>query len=333
MVDLRFEELANQVSILKVFQARSVVYKKLNKTLLISYSPLSELVGTEVFVKHENHNPTGSFKVRGAVNFMHHVPREIREQGIVVATKGNHGLAMAWAARQNGIMCNVVVPKNNNPEINHAILAEGAQLIEQGEDFYEAQNYCEELAESAGFFYLRQGNEPDILNGLGTMGLEIFEDLPDVDIIFMPVGGGSGCAALALVAKTINPEIKIVGVQSENAPAFYQSWKEGKRVIIERAETFADGLAARSVFEVPYILLQSRIDEVVLLSEKEIREGVKKALTLTHNLAEPAGAVSIAAVIKLRKNLAGKKIVAVMTGGNINCNQLIDVVENGCKKG
>ncbi len=330
MIDSRFEKLATQVNLLNVYKARKVVYRKLKRTLLASYPSFSKIIGTDIYIKHENHNPTGSFKVRGAVNFMHHVPTEIRKSGIVVATKGNHGLAVAWAARKQGILCNVVVPENNNPQINMAIQAEGAQLIEKGEDFYEAQNYCEELAENAGFFYLRQGNEPEILNGLGTMGLEILEDIPDADVILMPVGGGSGCASLALVVKSINPEVKIIAVQSEQAPAFYLSWKEGKRIITDRAETFADGLAARSVFEVPYLILKDRIDDVVLVSEEEIKKGVELALSLTHNLAEPAGAVTLAAALKIRDKLAGKKVVAVMTGSNINCDQLTAVVESTC---
>ncbi len=331
MIDQRFQELAQHVNLLNIYKARKVVYQKLKRTLLASYPSFSEIIGTEIFIKHENHNPTGSFKVRGAVNYMHHVPQDIRKSGIVVATKGNHGLAVAWAAREQGILCNVVVPENNNPQINRAIQAEGAQLIEKGIDFYEAQNYCEELAENAGFFYLRQGNEPEILNGLGTMALEIFEDLPDVETILMPVGGGSGCAALALVAKSINPDVRIIAVQAEKAPAFYLSWKEGKRVITDKADTFADGLAARSVFEVPYVILKDRVDKVVLVNENEIKKGVNLALTLTHNLAEPAGAVTLAAALKIKDDLAGKKVVAVMTGGNINCEQLVTVVESECK--
>ena len=182
---------------------------------------------------------------------------------------------MAWAAQERGIFCNVVVPENNNPDINAEILSYGAQLIEHGNDFYEAQDYCEELAENTGMFHLRQGNEPALINGIATMGLEIFEELPDVDVILMPIGGGTGCSALAKVIEGINPKVELIGVQAERMPSFYESWRKGKKVVVQSADTVAEGLAARSVFEVPYIILKDRIKDVILLSEEELLDGVR----------------------------------------------------------
>lgn len=317
-----YADLIRQVNMLEIFKARRVVEQVLKRTHLTFYKRLSEDLDATLYVKHENHLPTNSFKVRGAVNFMAQVSPEIQKQGIAVATRGNHGLAVAWAAQERGIFCNVVVPVNNNPQVNAEILAYGAQLIEQGHDFYESQDYCEELAENMGMYYLRQGNEPLLITGIASMGIEILEELPDVDVIIMPIGGGTGCAALAKVIEGINPAVKLIGVQAERMPAFYESWKQGRNVIVPSADTLAEGLAARSVFEAPYFILKDRISDVVLLSEEELVEGVRLALRYTHNLSEVAGAAAIAAAFKIKEQLAGKKVVAVMTGSNMNVHRL-----------
>jgi threonine dehydratase len=317
-----YEVLSGEVNLLGVLRARTVIGRYLNRTNLIYYSELSRLVGCDVYVKHENHNPTGSFKIRGALNFFHHMSKEELETGVLVATRGNHGLAMAWAARWFNVPCTVVVPERNNPEINRIVESFGADLIVHGSDFYDAQSYCEELVDSAGYYYVEQGNEPEILNGLGTMGLEIFEDLPDVDVIICPIGGGSGCASLVKVAQAVNPKVEIIGVQPERAAAFYASWKRGEWTTIETAQTVADGLAARSVFQLAYAIMKDHISDVVLLTEEEILEGVRLALQSTHNLAEAAGAASIAGAVKINERLAGKKVALIMSGGNLDHEHL-----------
>jgi len=324
----KYEALSTRVNLARTLMAKSVVERYLNRTNLIYYSELSRIIGCEAFIKHENHNPTGSFKIRGALNFFHHMSREELEAGILVATRGNHGLAMAWAGQWFNVPCTVVVPEGNNPEINRIIERYGAELIVHGEDFYDAQSYCEELVDSAGYYYVQQGNEPEILNGLATMGLEILEDLPDVDTIICPIGGGAGCASILKTARAIRPDIEIIGVEPQNVPYFYQSWKQGEIVTLDEAHTIADGLAARSVFHLPYVILKDAINEVVLLSEDEILEGVRMALTATHNLAECAGAVSLMAAYKLGDRLAGKKVVMIMSGANMNTETLKQVI--GC---
>lgn len=321
------EALLSQVNMLEVFKARHTVERTIKRSHLTHYKRLSDEIGACVCVKHENHLPTNSFKIRGAVNFMERAPAEILQKGIVVATRGNHGLAIAWAAHQKNIFCNVVVPENNNPDINAMILSYGAQLIEKGEDFYAAQDYCEELSESTGLYYLRQGSEPSLITGIATMGLEIFEEVPDVEVIVMPIGGGTGCSALAKVIENINPKVELIGVQAEKMPSFYESWQQGKRVIVPSADTVAEGLAARSIFDVPYAILRDRIKDVVLLSEEELLEGVRLALRHTQNLCEVAGAAAIAATFKIKERLAGKKVVAVMTGGNLSLGQLADILK------
>lgn len=325
-MDRIYREQAQQVNMLEIFKARRIVEHALRRTHLTYYKMLSDELKASLYIKHENHLPTNSFKVRGAVNFMAHVPSDIQKKGIVVATRGNHGFAVAWAAQEQGIFCNVVVPEHNNPDINAAILSCGAQLIEHGSDFYETQDYCEELSENTGMYYLRQGNEPRLINGTATMGIEIFEELPDVDVIIAPIAGGSGCAALARVIEGINPDVELIGVQAERMPSFYESWRQGKKVIVPKAETVAEGLAARSVFEVPYLILKDKIKEVVLLSEEELLEGVRTALRHTQNLAEIAGAASLAGAFKIKERLGGKKVVAVMTGGNMSLARLTQVL-------
>jgi threonine dehydratase len=248
------------------------------------------------------------------------------EAGVLVATRGNHGLAMAWAGRFFHVPCTVVVPEGNNPEINRIVESFGADLIVHGHDFYDAQSYCDELVDSAGYYYVEQGNEPEILNGLGTMGLEIFEDLPEVDVIICPIGGGSGCASLVKVAQAVNPAVEIIGVQPERAAAFYESWQKGERVRLETADTVADGLAARSVFQLPFAIMKDSITDVVLLSEDEILQGIRLAIETTHNLAEGAGAASLAAALKIKDRLAGKKVALVMSGGNLDHEHLLQAM-------
>ncbi len=319
----KYRERAESVNFLNIYKARKAVYQSLKKTHLIHYPGLSQMTGAEIYIKHENHNPTGSFKIRGAVNFMASLSDEVREKGVIVATRGNHGLATAWAARNEGIFCNVVVPINNNPEINSVIKGLGAELMQHGKDFYETQVYCEELADEMGYYYIEQGNEPGVLNGLGTMGLEIFEDLPEVDTIIVPVGGGGGCASLIRVAQAINPGVNIIGVVAEKAPSLKLSLEKGELVTTEAAETFADGLAARSIFQIPYLIIKDTISEVVAVTEKELIQGVLLSLTQTHNLAEGAGASGIACALKIKEKLAGRKVVIIMTGANLDRKHLL----------
>ncbi len=329
----KYEKAGEQVSIKGVLKAREAISHYIQRTNLIYYSELSRLLGCDAFVKHENHMPTGSFKIRGAINFFHTIPKQKVESGVLVSTRGNHGLAMAWAARWFNVPCTVVVPENNNPETNRIIESFGSELIVRGKDFYDAQFYCDELVAAAGYYYVEQGNEPEMLNGIGTMGLEIFEEQSDVDVIICPIGGGAGCASLLKVAQAINPGVEIIGVQAEKAPAFSMSLQQGDWVVIDKAETIADGLAARSVFQLPYMIMKDHIKDVVLLTENEILEGITLALATTHNLAEAAGAASIMAAMKRKDKLAGKKVALIMSGGNLDKVHLEQALKHSSDRG
>ena len=309
-----------------IIAARKVVAGFLKQTPLIHYPELSERLGFQAYIKHENHHPTGSFKVRGGLNFMHHLPQAQREKGVLTATRGNHGQSIAYAATQFGVKATVVVPHGNNPEKNSAMRAFGAELIEHGNDFDEALALCETLQAERGLYYVHPCMEPGLFHGVGTYSLEIFESLPNVDAIIVPIGGGSGCCGAITVAKAINPKVKVIGVQAENAPAIYRSWKTGQRVETDSCDTIADGLATRVPFSLPFSIIKKGIHDMVLLSEEELKEGIRLALRWTHNLAEGAGASPIAAAHKLTDTLAGKNVVMVMSGGNLDTETLKKVL-------
>ena len=310
------------VTFQEIIAARSVVTQFLKPTPLIHYPELSDRLGFQAYIKHENHHPTGSFKVRGGLNFMHHLPQAQRENGVLTATRGNHGQSIAYAAAQFGVKSTVVVPHGNNPEKNSAMRAFGAELIEHGKDFDEALALCETLQAERGLYYVHPCMELPLFHGVGTYSLEIFESLPSVDAIIVPIGGGSGCCGAITVAKAVNPNVKVIGVQAENAPAIYRSWKTGQCVKTDSCDTVADGLATRSPFPLPFSIIQDGIHDIVLLSEAELEEGIRLALRWTHNLAEAAGASPIAAAHKLTDTLAGKNVVMVMSGGNLDTETL-----------
>ena len=314
------------ITLQEIIAARRVVTQYLKPTPLVHYPELSERLGFQAYIKHENHHPTGSFKVRGGINFMHHLPQAQRENGVLTATRGNHGQSIAYAAQQFGVKATVVVPHGNNPEKNCAMRAYGAELIEHGSDFDEALALCETLQVERGLYYVHPCMEPALFHGVGTYSLEIFESLPDVDAIIVPIGGGSGSCGAITVSKAINPNAKVIGVQAEKAPAIYRSWKTGQRVETDSCDTMADGIATRAPFPLPLSIINKGIHDIVLLSEAELEEGIRLALRWTHNLAEGAGASPIAAAHKLTDTLAGKHVVMVMSGANLDTKTLKKVL-------
>ena len=305
-----------------IVAAKQTVYKHLDPTPLEYYPELSEKLGFQAYIKHENHLPTGSFKVRGGINFIHNLPEEQRKQGVVTATRGNHGQSIAYAAAQLGVKATIVVPHGNNPEKNSAIRAYGAELIVHGADFDGALELCDTLQTERGLYYVHPGRETALIHGVGTYSLEIFERLPDVHTIIVPIGGGSGVCGAITAAKSINPNVNIIGVQAENAPAIYLSWKAGRHIETDSCNTIADGLATRIPFPVPFSIIKENIHDIVLLSEAEFQEGIRMAIRWTHNLAEGSGAASLAAGRKLSDRLAGQNVVMVMTGANIDDDTL-----------
>jgi threonine dehydratase len=304
-----------------IYAARPRVYRALQPTPLLRHPLLNAETGLDILVKHENHNPTGAFKVRGGLNLIGSLAGAER-RGVITATTGNHGQSIALACRLDAVPCTIVVPVGNNPEKNAAMRAYGAELIEFGKDFDEAREKVEEMQAVRGLRYVHSANEPLLIAGVATYALEIFADLPDVDAILVPIGGGSGACGCALVRTSLGSRAKVIGVQAARADAFARSWRTGTRVVGDSADTFAEGMATRVTFDLTFDILKRELDDVVTLTEEELAAGVRMALRTTHNLAEGAGAAALAASVKLADRLAGKKVVAVMSGGNIDDEKL-----------
>jgi len=308
-----------------VYAARPRVARVVRPTPLIRHPLLSRETGLDILVKHENHNPTGAFKVRGGVNLIGSLTAEER-RGVVTATTGNHGQSIALACAREGVPCTIVTPLDNNPEKNAAMRAYGAELIEFGRDFDEARERVEQLQHERGLRYVHSADEPLLIAGVGTYALEIFEEQPDTDVILVAIGGGSGACGCSIVRTGLGSRAKVIGVQAERADAFARSWKGPSRVVGERCDTLAEGMATRVTFDLPFGILRKELDDVVTLSEDELAEGVRLALRTTHNLAEGAGAASLITAVKLRDRLAGKKVVCVMSGGNIDRGTLTRIL-------
>jgi threonine dehydratase len=301
-----------------VYAARPRVYASLKPTPLLKHPLLDEALGLDIYVKHENHNPTCAFKIRGGLNLVAQLTAEDRAKGVISASTGNHGQSIALASKLHGVRCRIVVPVGNNPEKNASMRAMGAEVREHGRDFDEARECVERMVEDEGWRYVHSANEPDLIAGVGTYALEIFEALPDADVIVVPIGGGSGACGCCIARTAFGTKTRVIGVQAQRADAFARSWRGPERVVAERADTFAEGMATRVTFDLTFNLLKAELDDIVTLSEEELQEGVRMALRLTHNLAEGAGGSALAAARACEGTLRGKKVVCVMSGGNID---------------
>jgi threonine dehydratase len=311
-----------------ILDARRLISSYLPRSPLHQYPALSELLGCEVYIKHENHQPIGAFKVRGGINLIARLSDEERRRGVITASTGNHGQSIAYAARLFDVRAIVAMPEQANPDKADAMRRMGAEVILHGKDFDEAREYVEMLAAREGYRYIHSANEPHLIAGVGTIGLEIFEDLPDVDLIIVPVGGGSDAAGISIVAKALRPETRVIGVQSEAAPAVYLSWKAGTPQSTDYMGTFAEGLATRQGFELTTRILHQNLSDFILVSDDEIRRAVVWMLAYTHNLAEPAGAAALAAALKPKEPLRGRKAALILSGANITLASLREILKH-----
>jgi threonine dehydratase len=311
-----------------VVAARPIVQRYLRPTPLYEWPALSQQLGCRFYLKHENHTPTTAFKVRGGINLVDRLPEEQKRRGIIGCTTGNHGQSLAYASRLFGVRCVLVVPEKNNPDKIAAMRALGAELILHGRDFDEARVHAEAIREREGLRYVHSANEPDLIAGVGTMALEIFDDLPEIDVILVPIGLGSGICGTALVA-TQHPATRVIGVQSELAPAVTLSWRAGRRIETDTPRTFAEGMATRVPADMTLEIMKRHIDDIVLVSDDELRDAIRLLLRVTHNLAEGAGAASTAAAFRLREQMAGKTVVGVLSGGNLDLRELGNILNDG----
>jgi len=306
-----------------VVAARRNVLKYLSRTPLHSYGDLNELLGASVFIKHENHHAVGAFKVRGGVNLAADLIAKGKRAPLYTASTGNHGQSIAFAGKVTGLPVRVALPKGANPAKAAAIGHLGAELIYHGTDFDEAREWIRGEAEKDGAHFIGP-TEPLLIAGVGTYTMEIMEELPDVEVIIVPVGAGSGASSAALVAKSIKPGVRVIAVQAEKAPAIHNSWRAGEPVAAEM-KTAADGLATRVAFENTLnMLLDKRtgIDDFLLVSDEAMETAVRLYLEHARTHAELAGGAPLAAALQIKSELAGKTVALALSGGNLAMDAL-----------
>ena len=309
-----------------ILSAQAVVGRILPRTPTYWSPGLSQLLGCHLFIKHENHLPTGAFKVRGGIHFFATLSEADRQRGVITATRGNHGLSLAYATYLFGAKAVLVVPQGNNPEKNAGMLALGAEVVEHGADFDEACEQVDILVAQHGYSFLHPANEPRLIAGVGTYALELFADVAPLDVVFVPIGLGSGICGVALVRERVSPHTQVVGVQAEQAPSVYLSWKAKRIITTPTAHTFADGLATRIPAEMTQAIINRLVDDIVTVSESAIAAAIRHLLFHTHNVAEGAGAAALAAVFQQRAQLVGKRVAVILTGGNIDTITLRQVL-------
>lgn len=316
------------ITLADVERARARLRAHLSPTPLQEHPVLDARVGhgVRVLVKHENHQPTGSFKVRNGASAVSALSAEDRARGVVAATRGNHGLGVAWAGRRLGARVTICVPVDNNPEKNEGMRALGAELIEHGKDYDEAVVVATELVASKGMRLVHSTNDRDVVAGAATMALEIWEQAPELDALVIAIGGGSQAVGALTIARELAPHLRVYGVQAAGAPAIHDGWHAKRENKTDAAVTFADGLATRSTYAMTFGALCEGLAGFVTVTDAEIAEAVRDLLSATHNLAEGAGAAGLAGLKKLAPELAGKRVGVVLSGGNLDRETLRRVV-------
>jgi threonine dehydratase len=336
-----------------IMAAREFIAQYLPKTPLVRVEKLSELLGCDYYAKLENLQPVGAFKVRGGVNLVGTANREEKQAGLVSASTGNHGQSIAYAGRLFGARVIIYAPEENvNESKMQAMRDLGAEVRLHGRDFDEARLEAERIAQQEGHRYVHSANEAKLIAGVGTMGLEIFEDLPDVDVIIAPAGGGSCAAGNSIVANKINPRVRVIAAQSESAPAMWHAWKNRTLDPFPTMKTEHEGLATRVPFEMTNKILWDLLADFVLVTDDEINDSIRLLARHANQVAEGAGAASLAAAIKLRdqergssptrgprtgspagveavrEGLRGQKVVGILTGGNISMDRFAAMMAN-----
>lgn len=301
-----------------IVAAREFISEYLPKTPLVRNRKLSEALGCDYYLKLENLQPIGAFKVRGGVNLVGREREDGRDQTIVTASTGNHGQSIAYGGRLFNTRVIVYAPAENvNPLKLQAMRDLGAEVRLHGRDFDEARLETERVAAAEGFRYVHSADEPKLIAGVGTMGLEIFEDLPDVEVIIAPAGGGSCASGNCIVARELNPGVEVIAVQSEASPAMWHAWRNRNLEPYPTTKTEHEGLASRVPFALPNSILWELLSDFVLVSDEEINDAVCLLARDSKQLAEGSGAASLAAAIKRREQLRGRKVVGVVSGGNL----------------
>lgn len=318
---LQRSPVAARPTVTDLLTARRFMADHYLRTPLDPVAALSREHGLEAYVKFENHGPVRSFKARGALHRLSLLSEEERQRGVITASTGNHGQGIALAGRRLAVPTVVVVPAGTPRLKSDNIQLLGAELRIAGRDLSEAETETRSLAASTGMIYIEDGDDPGLMAGAGTIAWEILDQLPEVDAIIIPVGGGNLIAGMALVTKLLRPDIKIIGVQSDAAPAVHDSWRQGN-IVQTPSHTFAGGLATARPGHLAFSVLKDLVDAMVLVSEDELRRAVLTVLAKTGQLAEGAGAAAFAALPMLAPSLSGSKVVLVLSGGNIPIEDL-----------
>lgn len=309
-----------------VYRAKRTIAPYFQRTPLHYSMGLSELLDAEVYIKHEEYLPLGAFKSRGGINLLSNLSDEERQRGLITSSTGNHGQSIANAGREFGVRVIIGLPENANPVKVAAMKALGAELIFHGENFDDAREHCERLAREEGYRYVHAVNEPLLIAGVGTASLEIIEDLPEVDVMLLPLGGGSGVSGACIVAKAIDPSIEVYAVQSEAAQAAFLSWKHGE-LVDAPMETFAEGIATKSGYELPQRIMGQMLDDFLLVSDDDIRRAIGLLVEKAHTLAEPAGATALAGAVRHAHQIRGKKVSITVTGANVTAERLAEALK------
>ncbi|WP_019339380.1 threonine dehydratase [Stutzerimonas stutzeri] len=307
-------------------QAAELIHRSVPPTPQYAWPLLAERLGCEVWVKHENHTPAGAFKVRGGLFYVHElIKREPHLPGLITATRGNHGISMAMAARTAGLSLQILVPEGNSAEKNAAMRACGAEVVEYGHDFDTARQRAAELAEANGW-HLVPSLHPDLIRGVATYALELLEALPDVRRVYVPIGLGSGICGMIRTRDLLGLDTEIIGVVSSAADAYAQSFEQGRIVTTETADTFADGMACRMPAPEALEIIRNGAARIVRVDDTEIRQAIVAYHEDTHNLAEGAGAAALAAAMQERERNRGERIAVVLSGANIDREVLAGIL-------
>ena len=308
-----------------VYEARSVVSQYLPKTPLVRSEALSDRLDADVYLKREDTLPTGAFKVRGGMNLVSRLPAEFRDPGLIAASTGNHGQSVAYAGREFDVPVVIAVPTDANPDKVAAMEALGARVEHHGEEYDDAREWAESRAASEGYRYVHSANEPHLIAGVGTAGLEVLEDRPDVDTLVCPVGGGSSAAGYCLTVGAIG-DANVVGVQATGADAMYRGFHEGHLDSQASAETTAEGIASRVPFALTMEVLRDRLHDMRRVTDEAIEDALELLFREDHVLAEGASAAAVAAALDMGDDLAGRTVVLQLSGRNVDTRKFLRIV-------
>ncbi len=311
-----------------IVKANSMKSEKIRKTPLI-YSPtFSLLSGSKVYLKSEFQQKTGAFKIRGAYYKIQSLTTDEKQKGVIAASAGNHAQGVAFAAKTEKISCTVVMPKNASPAKVAATKRYGVKVILEGTNYEDASNKAKEIAEETGAILIHAFDDPEVISGQGVIGLEILEQLPDVEEVYVPIGGGGLVAGVLIAIKTTHPNVKVIGIQSRSFPSMYESWKKGSITSVKGTRTIADGISVKVPGKITFPIIKELIDDIVLVDDSEITKAMFLLMERMKIVIEPAGAVGLAYLIS-HKPSPGKKVVSILAGGNIDMYLLGQIVDKG----